>query len=226
MFKKILSIVLLSILVLPVASAYEEIDCTSDVVFETNSCNQCFDWGWKNQLDLIGLLRDDWINDSASSMILYKEEQKMPNMVNLNSSNVTWSQTPSTDGFWEYSSDFDALYSEDEEWYILESWNRVTWLESKMWYAFKLDANSAPANSNIGLLVYPISTHLMLDDGTPSIDDDEHKECVLFKSAAAATPVEPEEVERLPDTGPAEWILLWILAMILGFSIMRIKNKA
>jgi hypothetical protein len=207
-------------------SAYEEIDCSTDAIFESNTCGQCFDWGTKTGWDYIGLLKDDWVNSSNSSRILYKEEQKMPNMVNLDTSSIVWSQTPWTDGFWEYSSDFDALYSEDEEWYILASGQRVTWLESKLGYAYKLDQNTAPENTNIGLLVYYISTHDILEDWTPSIDDNEHRECVLFKSAWESEPKEPEVPKKLPETGPTEYILLLILAMLLGFTILRVKNKA
>ena len=225
MSKKILTLLIIPFLLWTV-SAYEEIDCSTDAIFESNICGQCFNWGTKTGWDYIGLLKDDWVNSSNSDYILYKEEQKMPNMVNLDTSSVVWSQTPWTDWFWEYSSAFDDLYSEDLEWYILNSQEKVTWLESKLGYAYKLDKNTATENKNIGLLVYYISTHDILDDWTPSIDDKEHRECVLFKSAWDSEPKEPEKPKKLPETGPAESILLLILAMILGFTILKFKSKA
>lgn len=227
MLKKLFYIFVLSFLVLQTTSAaYEEIDCKSDPVFTANSCNQCFDWETKAQWEFIWLLKDDWINNTASNKVMYKEEQKMPNLVNLNSSQVTFSQNPSSDGFWEYTPDFEKLYSKDEEWYILKAWASVTWLQAKLWYAYKLDKNTAPANANIGLLVYPISTHIIWADWTPSIDNEVHRECVLFKSAAANTPIQPQEIKKLPQTWPADYVLLWILALLLWFIFTRVKRKA
>lgn len=229
MSKKLLTLFIVSFFMVWTVSAFDEIDCSTDPVFEANTCGQCFNWGTKVAWDYIGLLKDDWVNSSNSSRILYKEEQKMPNLVNLDSTGAIWSQTPWTDGFWEYSKDFDALYSDVEEWYILPTQGRVTWLESKLGYAYKLDQNTAPENTNIGLLLYYISSHNILADWTPSIDDEEHIECVLFKSAWKwePTPVVKEPVvKKLPDTGPAEYILLLILAMLLGFTIVKIKSKA
>jgi len=222
MFKKIIAIASTSLILIPWVLAYEEIDCSSDWVFETNSCSQCFNWWVKKQWDYIWLLKDKWINSSDSSRILYKEEQKMPMMINLNSNNVSWSQTPSSDWFWEYTQEFDSLYSQEDEWYILESWKEINWIQSKDWYAYKLDKNTLTQNSNIGLLVYPISSRLILDDWTPSMEDVEHRECVLFKSAWASASAQPK---RLPETWPAEYILLLILAMILGLWIFRVKSK-
>jgi hypothetical protein len=57
------------------------------------------------------------------------------------------------------------------------------------------------------------------------VDAKEHKECVLFKSAAASkveTKVVPpkKEVKKLPETGPAETMLVlfsFVLASIIFF---------
>jgi hypothetical protein len=38
----------------------------------------------------------------------------MPVMINLNPSNVTWTQQPSEEGFWEYTTEFNNLYSEED----------------------------------------------------------------------------------------------------------------
>ncbi len=227
MIKKIIWVLLISTLInTSFVSAYNEIDCSSDIVFESYSCNQCFEWWSKIQWDYIWLLIDDWVNISDKNQLLYKEAQRMPEMVNLDSNNVAWSQTPSAEWFWEYSDDFNALYSEENFWYILEAWNRVTWLQSKMWYAYKLDNNSATNNANIGLLMYPISTNIIQADWSVSIDSDEHIECVLFKSSWASEIVEPETPERLPDTWPTEYILLLIVAMLLWFGFMRMSSRS
>lgn len=227
MTKKLLWLLLISSLIsVNFVSAYEEIECSTDAIFESYSCNQCFDWWAKAQWDYIWLLIDDWINPSDKKQILFKEEQKMPELYNLNPNSVTWSQTPSSEWFWEYTQDFDNLYSESELWYVLNPWQRVTWLQSKLNYAYKLDSNSVAANWNIGLLAYPISTHIIQDDGSTSIDNDEHVECVLFKSAWASVAPVVEQPKKLPDTGPTEYILLLIIAMFLGFGFVKLSTRS
>jgi len=51
---------------------------------------------------------------------MYKEQQVMPEFINLNTSSVSWSQTPSSENFWEYTDDFNNLYSEDQFGYVLQ----------------------------------------------------------------------------------------------------------
>jgi hypothetical protein len=45
----------------------------------------------------MGVLKDDWVNNTNSKRILYKEGQKMPSMISLDSKNVTWTQKPNSD---------------------------------------------------------------------------------------------------------------------------------
>ena len=166
------------------------------------------------------------MNVTDIQKILYKEEQVDPEMVNLDSSNVSWTQTPSADNFWEYTDEFNELYSDIEEGYVLDSGKSVTWIKSSLSHAYKLDTNTATEGTNIGLLVYPISTHNILADGEITIDNAEHRECVLFKSGEAATEEIPEEPKKLPETGPAEFMLLAIIAMILGFGFLHIRARS
>jgi hypothetical protein len=74
---------------------------------------------------------------------MYKEQQEMPEMVNLNTSKVEWSQTPDSKDFWEYTPEFEALFSTEQDGYVLKAGQSVTWLKSKLSYAFKLDRNDA-----------------------------------------------------------------------------------
>lgn len=228
MYKKIISASLVFILSMGVVAWYEEIECSSDAVFSEYSCTQCFD-GWsKSENSYIWFLSDEWINIWDDSRILYKEEQEYPEMVNLNVSNVEWSQTPTAEDFWEYTEDFNNLYSEDEEGYVLPAWDSVTWLKSKLSYAFKLEKNDVDLDGNIGLLVYPLISHVLEANwGMPSdesFEDSVHKECVLFKSDEAKD--ESVEVKKLPETWPAEFFILLILAMILWFGIMKFRTRS
>ena len=227
MIKKILSSFLL-VMVLGTTSytayAAEEIECSTDPAFAQNSCSQCFT-GWeKKSGDHIGFLSDEWINENTTDQILYKEEQSFPEMVDLAGADVIWSQTPDSEGFWEYPAEFNALYSEDQEGYVLPAGESITWLQSKLAYAYKLDSNTAPEGDNIGMLVYPIAVHNIGVDGDIELDAVEHNECVLFTSGEGW--VSEPTPERLPDTGPKEFMLLFIIAMILGFVFLQFKKRA
>ena len=96
-------------------------------------------------------------------------------------------------------------------------------IKSKLGYAYSIDKNTAEKWTNIAMLVYPISSRNILSDGTTT-SADEHKECVLYKSWE---PV--KEVVTTPKKLPNSWaehILLVILALLLGFWIMKFRKKA
>lgn len=217
------------------SAAYKTLDCSSDTIFSENSCNQCFDWGEKTTGDNIGMMEDLWKNDSESNRLIYKEEQEMPKMVNPVSDKVTWSQNPTSDTeFWSFTEELENIYDSGSEAYVLKPGASVTWLKSNLGSAYKLDSNKADKGVNIGLLVYPIMTHAVLEDGTPSPETTTHKECVLFKSAEAnkapaPTPA-PVEVKAppakaLPKTGPAENMLI-VLALLLTAGLVYYRRKA
>ncbi|MFK7780281.1 MAG: hypothetical protein QM490_03960 [Candidatus Gracilibacteria bacterium] len=225
MAKKLLVFISLLMITLPSFSAYNEIECSTNPIFSENSCNQCFDGNSKIEGDHLGLLSDLWMNVTDVAKILYKEEQVDPEMVNLDPANVSWVQTPTANGFWEYTDELDALYSDMEEGYVLEAGSMVTWIKSSLSHAYKLDTNTAIEGTDIGLLVYPMTTHNILADGEITIDNTVHNECVLFTSGRAEE-IEEVVVERLPETGPAEFMLLIIVAMILGFGFLQLRARS
>ena len=208
---------------------YSDVECTSNPVFAANSCNQCFNGGAKSQGDTLGLLSDQWQNVSNVKQIAYKEEQKLPFMVNLSEGTTTWTQIPDAEGFWEYTEAFNALYDNKEEWYILNAGQSVEWLKSKLGYGYRLENNTANQGDSIGLLVYPFKTHNIMESWEITIDDTEHRECVLFTSGATpTTPVTPTPTEpkpELPKTGP-EHIILIALALLLWFGLIVFTKKA
>ena len=154
-------------------------------------------------------------------MIVYKEIQEEPRLINLDSQNVEWGQVPSSEGFWEYTSEFDNLYSEAEDGYVLEAGKKITWIKSKLGYGYQLTKNEAIAGENIGLLVFPLTANALLEDGSISDESDAHNECVLYTSGNAQE--ETVEVKRLPDTGPAEFTMLAFLAMFLSFALVKMS---
>ncbi len=262
--KSLFAATIVALSVWSASAAYKEIQCTTDPVFSSNSCNQCFEWGAKWEGANLGFLSDEWVNSSSTDKILYKEEQDMPKMVNLDPASVTWKSVPGEKGFWEYTNEFNALYKADEEGYVLGKWKRVKWLASKTAYAYNLEKNKAATGKNIGLLVYPISIHNISDTGDISVDATVHRECVLFTSGtpkvkevqntwtpAKAQPGQPAKAipktgpswkmptattqptkqgqpaaPQLPKTWPEHYVLLLILAMVLGFGIMRLRKNS
>ncbi|MCD5380289.1 hypothetical protein LR004_00010 [Candidatus Gracilibacteria bacterium] len=221
------------------ASAYDEVKCNTDATFAANSCDQCFTGGAKGEGDNLGFLKDEWVNSSQVDKMLYKEEQEMPKMINLNEGLVSWKSVPGTKGFWEYTADFNKLYQADEEGYVLAKGQKVVWLESKKGYAYSLEKNRVEAGKNIGMLVYALSTHNISENGNVNTDPNVHNECVLFTSGTpkpkvAVNPGTKETpkvgaktpAKKLPNTGPEHYILLMLLAMVLGFGIMKMRKNA
>ena len=68
--------------------------------------------------------------------------------------------------------------------------------------------------------MYPLATHTVFEDGDMSVDATIHNECVLYTSGEKA----PTPPKKLPETGPAEYFLLAILALILGFALVRFRK--
>ena len=216
-------------------SAYDEVKCNTDAVFAANSCNQCFTGGAKGEGSNLGFLKDEWVNTSEVDKMLYKEEQEMPKMVNLNEGLVSWKEVSGSSIFWEYTAEFNKLYKSDEEGYVLKKGAKAVWLQSKKGNAITLTKNKVEAWKNVGLLVYPISTHNISENGDISVDSNVHNECVLFTSGKAAPKVAvtpgtkpaPKTIaKKLPKTGPEHYILLMLLAMVLGFGIMKLRKNA
>src|SRR5574343_44066 len=99
--KKTIITMTLLMMSLTTQAAYTEVECGSDSVFGENSCNQCFDGGALKQGDNISFLDDIWSNETTNKKIMYKEEQKMPELKTLNGAEV--SKKPNDDTFWEYT---------------------------------------------------------------------------------------------------------------------------
>lgn len=212
-----------------VSAAYTEIQCDAPV-FTQNSCAQCFDWWAKWAWDAFGFLSDVFVNKSTTSSIIYKEEQSMPFMINLGNDKSSWSQSPSWEDFWEYTPEFDALYSKVQEAYVIPAGATVKWLQSKLGYSYKLDKNTVPAWQNVWLLVYTVAAHNLSTSWEIAVDTNEHKECVLFKSWIPSTTkiptvIENQPVKQLPQTWP-EHILLMALALLLWVWLFGLKRKS
>lgn len=218
-------------------AAYDEIECSTDAVFSANSCDQCFEWGQTSVNGDVGFIDDEWVNVGNSSKVMFKEEQAMPRMLSLNGSN--WSQSPSADNFWEWTPELEALYSESEQGYVLGAGQRVKFIQSAVGRAYTLDSTEAGQGENVGLLVVPLLSHVVMEDGDISTDDAVHNECALFKawaeapvnSSSSGTPSnpsnptpEPKEMAQVETWAEAYLILLF--ALILGFVYLKTRRHA
>lgn len=205
-------------------AAYEVVSCNSDASFTANSCDQCFGGGTVVAGDNKGLLTDVWENNSDVSQILFKEEQDMPRIISLGW--ASWTEVTASDSvnFWQYTAELDALYDEDNLGYTLEAGESATWIESTLGSAYQLVSSSASIWDNVGVIIYDTATHNVEIDGTPTLDSDIHRECVLFTSGTPGEPPVIPETPRLPETG-AEHILLLFVAAILGFGFLKFRKK-
>ncbi len=227
MFKKLFLLSLVSLFTTTTYWAYTSVDCGSDSVFGQYSCNQCFDgWVVKNW-DNISFLDDVWVNDTTNKKIMYKEEQSLPVMNTLNGASFT--KNPDNDSFWEYTSEFEALKSEEFDGYVLNASGSVTWLKSSLWSSYLV--NSIPAkNENAWILVFDIMSHNILESWEIAMNDKAHKECVLYKaweSTVAQVPAkvvepQPEQMTQV-KTWPELYFLVLMISLLLGFAIMNRK---
>lgn len=235
MFKKVLLLSIFSLSLVNIAAwEYTSVDCSSNPVFGENSCNQCFN-GWELKVgDTLSFLDDVWNNETTNRKIMYKEEQKMPSLNALNWAEFT--KKPNDDTFWEYTPEFEALKNEEFDGYVLPAWQKVSWIKSSMWAAYKLD--KAPSNwTDAWILVYDITSHDILESGEITMDTKAHKECVVFSAWVwvAETPITPE-IPVIPEepapkeeemtkvkTGPEEYFLILILSFLLWMWILNRK---
>lgn len=207
-------------------AAVQTVECTSDGAFWVNSCDQCFTTDPVKQGETVGLLTDEWENTTTGKQVMYKEEQEMPKMLSLNLAEWSELKAGASFDFWQFTPELEALYSEDEGGYVLDAGQKVTWIESTIGSAYKLDV-PAPQGQNTGLLTYDVALHDIGADGIPEVEPRNHRECVLIKSAAAATPetpVTPETPTELPQTGP-EHVILGLVALLLGAGIFVVTRK-
>jgi len=64
-------------------------------------------------------------------------------MINLDPNNVNWLQSPAADNFWTYTDEFNALYSDSEEGYVLPVGKSVVWIKSALSSVYTLDKNTS-----------------------------------------------------------------------------------
>ncbi|MBW7955011.1 hypothetical protein H3C61_04335 [Candidatus Gracilibacteria bacterium] len=232
MFKKSLLVatLLLSATVTSTYGAYEEVNCSSKAVYSEYSCTQCFNGGEVSKGTNISFLDDLWVNDTGVKKIMYKEEQTMPVMTALNGSEIK--KSPNSDSFWEYTSEFNALLDNSLDGYVLPAGKTISWLKSAMGAGFMVDKTPAKGQ-DVGILVYDITSHNILESGEVATNNTPHKECVVYTSGENTVPPvveqpkpEPKPVpEKMTEvkTGPEMYFLILLMAFALSLVVMNRK---
>lgn len=207
--------------------SYTEVSCDVDPVYSQYSCNQCFDWGTLEVGTNISYLEDLWVNDTDTPKLLYKEEQIMPVMHELNG--AVLNKNPSGDDFWEYTPQVEELFDEEYQGYVLPVDQTIPWIQSTLGASYLVE--KLPSKwENAWILVYDITSHNILPWDDITFDDVAHKECVVYTSTVETpaptptptpepTPV-PEEMTKV-ETGPEMYFVIIIMAFLLGMVAMN-----
>lgn len=209
---------------------YPEVACDKDY-FTANSCIQCFDWGKKMVWEKIAWLTDSWTNPNTTEQVIYKDEQKMPELINLGWANTVWINNPlEADKFYKFADEIvwtdSATWSGKQE-FLLEWGKTVNFLESDLGASYALQSTDKKEWDAIGILKFNINFH----DTDASAKESEgklHTECVAYYAwtPAPVTPVAqtPPEATKV-KTGP-ELTAILIIAMLLSFVLIKYKKKA
>lgn len=210
---------------------YKETTCDKDY-FISNACNQCFE-GWVKAIwEKITGLTDNWNNPNSTEQIIYKDEQKLPEMVNLWAGSKTeWLSNPvEPEKFWKFSD--EIVWTDSATWtwkqeFLLE-WNKTTnFLEWDLGASYALQSTEAKENDPVGMLKFSLNYH-DTDEAAKEWEMKTHTECVAFLAwtpapAKPLPPVTPQEATKV-KTWP-ESIFIILAAMLLSFWLLKFRKK-
>ncbi|EKE29141.1 MAG: hypothetical protein ACD_2C00220G0004 [uncultured bacterium (gcode 4)] len=206
---------------------YVEVACDKDF-FTQNACNQCFDWGKKAVGEKVTWLTDSWTNPNTTEQVIYKDEQKFPELISLG---WVWGSNPQEpEKFWKYSEELtwtDSATGSGKQEFLLE-WGKMTWfLESDLGAAYVLQSTDKKEWEATWLLKFTINYH-DTDATAKESAAKVHTECVAYYAWVPApvtpVPVTPQEVTQV-KTGPESLILI-LVALVLSFWLLKFRKKA
>jgi hypothetical protein len=207
---------------------FRSVSCTTNPAFATNSCDQCFDGGSVKVGETITGLFDNWLNNTTTIQVAYREEQKYPNMVRFG--NTTWTQNPPDETkFWKYPSDIVWVQAGSgwKNQYILPAGQSVKFMEADIGAGFKLERTDKRNGEVAGMLRFPLVSHSIDASANESIANTTY-ECATFSVASSPTPVTPEKPTpqeiTTTKTGP-ETLLLIVAAFFIAFGLMFSLRK-
>ena len=233
---------------------YAEIPCTSPE-FQQNNCGQCFDGGKVAVGEKLTNLFDSWTNANPTDEIIYKDEQVMPELVNLGGANTKWTSIPdSPTQFWKFANEIawtDSSFGSTSATGASltgatatgSTSTGTTASSSSARQEFMLTANKKIrfVESDFGA-VHTLESTDKTDGNTVGLikytlnyhdissDGNEsamknHIECVRYQATGKATPPVTPPNATKVKTGP-ETIVILLAAMGIGFGVMRLKKRA
>ncbi|PID84310.1 hypothetical protein CSB09_01675 [Candidatus Gracilibacteria bacterium] len=249
MHKSLSILVVAGIATIPFASAqnnaqstnlgeYKEVKCSTRAEFTKNSCNQCFEGGQvtigKKKTDLF----DNWTNNTKTIATAYKDEQKTPSMIAINSK---WNSAPTKESdVWVYDSDVAwTPTTGGKKNFVLTAGRKVRFWKSDIGAGYTLASTDKKAGELVGILRYPVVFKTTdLSTGKESAAKT-HYECVAYtldKKQAVTPPKDekkPPKKEETPptenltksETGPAETLILIVAAFFIAFGLMISLRK-
>ncbi len=212
---------------------YKTVECSSDKIFSSNSCNECFVGGTVKKGERLDGLYDNWTNTSKNMLIAYKDEQKNPTMIPVSGSQ--WKSTPSdVTKLWKYSSDVTWIPSNGKDSYMLTAGQKIKFFESDMGAGYTLEKTNTKNGDTVGLLKFPVVYHALDASTAKEGDAQTHYECVKYTLNAPVPPkadlppppkkTPPKEVTEV-ETGPTETLLLIVAAFFIAFGLMLSLRK-
>ncbi|GAB0174127.1 MAG: hypothetical protein HHAS10_00060 [Candidatus Altimarinota bacterium] len=229
------------------AGEYASVACNSNSAFAVNNCNQCFDGGSVKVGQRLTGLFDNWTNNTPNPLTAYKDEQKNPNMVKFG--NSTWTTTPASEvSVWKTPSDIVwTSGSGGKSSFILSPGGKVRFIEADLNAGYTLDKTDKKNGELVGILRFPVVSHVTNTQTATEGAADTHYECVAYKlDAPAPTPTPtPTVVTPTPtptpttptptpapnpgnmtqtETGP-ETLLLIAAAFFIAFGMMMTLRK-
>ncbi|MDD2487545.1 MAG: hypothetical protein PHS92_04195 [Candidatus Gracilibacteria bacterium] len=210
-------------------SNYAEIACDKEY-FTQNACNQCFDGGKKIVGEKITNLTDGWTNPNTGEQVIYKDEQTMPELVNLGGNGTKWISNPEDSSkFWKFSDEIvwtDSKTGSGKQEFLLEGGKTVNFIEGGLGATYVMDSTDIKEGEIAGLLKMPITYHNIDESGKEGTTLN-HVECIAYLAGAQAAkaPVpQPKEITKV-KTGPELYILL-LLAFSIAFGFVKLRKKA
>ena len=171
-------------------------------------------------------------NDTTNKKIMYKEEQTMPILTALDWAEFT--KKPNDDTFWEYTPEFEALKDTKLDGYVLSPEQKISWLKSSLWAAYKVE-KTWNKWWDVWILVFNIVSHNILTSWEIDMNNKIYKECVVYK--AWAWVIETPIIEKAPivkkepkpkaedmtkvKTWPESYFLVLILSFLLWIWIIN-----
>lgn len=225
---------------------YAEIKCDTPE-FSGNNCNQCFDGGKVTIGEKLTNLFDSWTNANPTEQIIYKDEQVMPELVNLGGNATKWTSLPDDPTkFWKFANEIAWVNStfggaasasgmtgtgltatgtdSQKQEFLLEANKKIRFLESDFGAVHTLEATDKKDGDTVGLIKYTLGYHDISADGNESALKN-HTECVAYKLSGeqAKPPVVPPTATKV-KTGP-EMLIVILAALGIGFGIVRLKDR-